>query len=101
MLNAYLPVERQCSVRETLLRTDLRRAIWRALALGCHTREEIARVIGYANRTVGNAIPPMLDDLLRLDPGLRAGQRPINELISYATRNWEFFLDESVRAVNG
>lgn len=97
VLNSYLPAAGDAAVSKTLLRDECHRAIWRALSLGFHTREEIASVTGYARRTIGNAIPVMLRDLTQVDPGLRPGQRPINELVSYATRNWEFFLDESVR----
>lgn len=97
VLNSYLPVTGDAAVGKTLLREECHRSIWRALALGCHTREEIAKVTGYARRTIGNSIPLMLRDLMQMDPGLRPGQRPINELVSYASRNWEFFLDESVR----
>ena len=101
VFNAYLPVAGDCSVGDTLLGEDCQRAIWRAIALGCHTREEIASVTGYARRTIGNTTHLMLQDLMLVDPGLTPGQRPINELISFASRNWEFFLDESVKEIYG
>ncbi|CRK59280.1 hypothetical protein [Alloactinosynnema sp. L-07] len=52
---------------------------------------------GYASRTVGNTLPDMLHNLTIMDAGMRTSRRPINQLVSYASRNWEFFLDESVR----
>lgn len=97
VLNSYLPDIGDVSVSQTLLHDECHRAIWRALSLGYHTRQEIAGVTGYAPRTVGNAIPQMFAEVSQLDVGLRSGSRPINELITYSSRNWEFFLDESVR----
>lgn len=55
---------------------------------------------GYAERSVGNVTREMLDGLVELDPGLRPGKRPLPELVSFASRNWEFFLDEAVRTVH-
>jgi len=98
VLNAYLPGDGAPTIAETLLRDERRRAIWQALALGHHSREDIARVTGYAQRTVGNAVGGMLDDLRRLDPGLRPGARPLTELVGFASRHWEFLLDDAVRA---
>lgn len=100
VLNPYLPGPDSPTISATLLRDERSRSIWRALALGHHTREEIAEVTGYAERSVGNATRAMLDALVELDPGLRPGRRPLLELVSFASRNWEFFLDEAVRAVH-
>lgn len=98
VLNSYLPAPGSPTISETVLRDELSRAIWRALALGHHTREEIAAVTGYAKKTIGNATAgPVHDRLRMLDPGLPAGGRPLPELVFYAGRNWEFFLDEAVR----
>lgn len=38
----------------------------------------------------------MLEDLRRLDPGLRHGTRPLTELVGFASRNWEFLLDDAL-----
>lgn len=100
VLNSYLPVPGSPSIADTLLRDDRSRSIWRALAAGHTTREEIARVTGYAARSIGNSTRAMLDELVRLDPGLRPGSRPLHDLVGFASRNWEFFLDEAVRAVH-
>jgi hypothetical protein len=48
---------------------------------------------------VGNLIPAMFDDLSMLDHGLRRSGSPMNDIISYASRNWEFFLDDTVRSL--
>ncbi|WP_157368104.1 response regulator [Alloactinosynnema sp. L-07] len=97
VLNSYLPVAGSTHVSRLLLRDERHRAIWRAVALGYHTRDDIASVTGYASRTVGNTLPDMLHNLTIMDAGMRTSRRPINQLVSYASRNWEFFLDESVR----
>ena len=98
VLNSYLPGPHDPTISATLLRDESKRAIWRALALGLHSRTEIAAVTGYSERTIGNSIPRMLDDLTELDPGLRPSRSPLSELVSYASRNWEFFLDQAVTA---
>lgn len=98
LLNPYLPADDSVPLRRTILREDSRRAIWRAMALGYHSRKEVSRVTGYSERHVGNMIPLMVsEDLQLLDPGLRPGKSPLNELIQYAARNWEFLLDDTVR----
>lgn len=98
VLNSYLPAAGGRKISQTLLREESRRAIWRALSLGAHTRAEIAALTGYSERTIGNLIPRMLEDLVELDPGLRPGRSPLGEVAAYASRNWEFFLDDAVRA---
>lgn len=58
---------------------------------------EIAKITGYSSQTVGNLIPEMLKDLLAFDPGIVEPGKPLGEIVRYASRNWEFFLDEAVR----
>jgi len=99
VLNAYLPATGHRRIGDTLLREESKRAIWRALSLGAHTRAEISAVTGYSERTIGNLVPRMLDDLVEFDPGFRPGRSPLGEVASYASRNWEFFLDDAVRAI--
>jgi len=97
ILNSYLPAANSPTVRDTILREPRKRAIWRALALGARSRNEVSDLTGYSNRTVGNLIPAMLDDLIEFDPGITQNSPPMVQLISYASRNWEFFLDEVIR----
>jgi DNA-binding NarL/FixJ family response regulator len=97
VLNSYLPAANSPTVRETILRESSKRAIWRAVALGARTRGEISDITGYSNRTIGNLVPAMLDDLIVFDPGISRNSPPMAQLISYASRNWEFFLDEMIR----
>jgi DNA-binding NarL/FixJ family response regulator len=97
VLNSYLPAANSPTIRETILRESRKRAVWRALALGARTRGEISDITGYSNRTIGNLIPAMFDDLIEFDPGISRNSAPMAQLISYASRNWEFFLDEVIR----
>ena len=99
VLNSYLPADGAPKISENILKEQSKRAIWRALALGARTRGQISEITGYSTRTVGNLIPSMSDDLMMLDAGLRRGEAPMSEVISYASRNWEFFLDDTLRAM--
>ncbi|MFI7702606.1 hypothetical protein [Nonomuraea sp. NPDC049480] len=100
VLNPYLPAERGRRASEILLQDDCKRAIWRAIAIGAHTRTDIGRLAGYSERTVGNRIPEMYRDLLEFDVGLSTNSRaPLLELVRYVEGNWEFFLDDAVRAM--
>jgi DNA-binding NarL/FixJ family response regulator len=98
VLNSYLPAPGTPKISETILRGDSKRAIWRAIALGAHTRERVSEITGYRSRTVGNLTPQMYTDLTLLDPGLGDSKVPLTDLVSYASKNWEFLLDDTVRA---
>lgn len=98
VLNPYLPSGRGRTAGQILLGDECKRAIWRAIALGAHTRSEIGRATGYAPRTVGGRIPEMYQDLLEFDMGLPGRKTPLLEVVRYAATNWHFFLDEAVRA---
>ena len=98
VLNPYLPAANSPTICETILREPIHRTIWRAMALGARTRSEISEITRYRKKTIGNRIPEMLDELVQLDPGVRRGSAPMTQLSSYASRNWEFFLDEVIRA---
>ena len=97
VLSPYLPYRRKQTISSTLFRESARRAIWAAVALGAHTRSEISDVTGYSTRTIGGHIPGMVDDLVVLDQGITPGARPINEIVRYASQNWEFFLDDALK----
>jgi DNA-binding NarL/FixJ family response regulator len=99
VLNSYLPADGDPTVSATILKDPAKRAVWRALALGARTRGQVSEITGYSARTVGNLIPAMFDDLSMLDHGLRHSGSPMNDIISYASRNWEFFLDDTVRSL--
>jgi DNA-binding NarL/FixJ family response regulator len=99
VLNSYLPADGAPTISGTILHDPARRSIWRALALGARTRGQVSDITGYSPRHVGNLIPEMFNDLSTLDAGLRSSGSPMNEVISYASRNWEFFLDDTVRAL--
>ncbi len=98
VLNPYLPSGRGRRASEILLADECKRSIWRAIALGAHTRADIGRVSGYSPRTVGRHIPEMYQDLLEFDRGLAGKRTPLLEVVRYVAGNWHFFLDEAVRA---
>lgn len=98
VLNPYLPSENARSTSRILLQDEGKRAIWRAVALGAHTREEIGRLAGYSPRTVGRLIPEMYAALMEFDIGLVESRTPFVDLVRYVAGNWQFFLDEAVRA---
>lgn len=99
VLNPYLPTDSTRWASRILLRDSCKRAIWRAIAIGAATRPEIARIAGYAPRTIGNRIPEMYQDLLEFDAGLLSSNTPLLEVVRYADRNREFFLDDAVRVM--
>jgi len=99
VLNSYLPADGVPTISDTILRDQSKRSIWRALALGARTRGQISEITGYSTRTVGNLIPAMSDDLATLDSGLGRRDAPMAEIVSYASRNWEFFLDDTLRTM--
>jgi DNA-binding NarL/FixJ family response regulator len=98
VLNVYLPTGRARRLSEILLREPQHRAIWRAIALGAHSRREIAQRTHYSVGAVGNGIPAMYDELLEFDQGMARAGPPLSELIGFAAMNWQFFLDDAVRA---
>lgn len=96
VLNSYLPTAGSPAISATILRGPLKRAVWLALALGARTRSEISDITGYSKRTIGNLMSAMLDDLIKLDPGVSSSPAPMAQLLTYAGRNREFFLDEVI-----
>jgi DNA-binding NarL/FixJ family response regulator len=105
-LAAYLPSPKAVPLRRTLFREPAqKRAIWRALAVGARTREEVADLLGISALYIRNLISPMYEDLRSLNTGLRAGvpetesRAKFVELTMFASRNREFFLDEAVCAL--
>jgi DNA-binding NarL/FixJ family response regulator len=98
ILNSYLPAPGTPKISETVLRDESKRAIWRAIALGAHTRDRVSEMTGYRPRTVGNLIPQMFSDLRLLDAGMGESEAPMADVVSYASKNWEFFLDDTLRA---
>jgi DNA-binding NarL/FixJ family response regulator len=105
VLRSFLPPHGAPSLALTLFsEPESKRAVWRALALGAHSRDEVEDLTAIAAKTVGNLTSRMFDDLAALDPGTEhpgrfRGRSKFNELIRYASGNRAFFLDDAVRAV--
>lgn len=100
ILKAYLSSDRPL-LKKTILREQQRRAVWRSLAFGYHSRPEISRATHYSQGHIGNLVSKIYsEDLTLLDPGLPEKSRsPLNDLVRYAAQNWEFLLDDTVRAL--
>jgi DNA-binding NarL/FixJ family response regulator len=98
VLNSYLPTGHARRLSQILFSEPPHSRIWRAISLGAHSRREIAQRTHYSTRTVGNCIPAMYHDLLELDQGMTGGRTPLPEVIRFAATNWEFLLDDAVRA---
>ncbi|MDQ3576287.1 MAG: hypothetical protein M3443_01495 [Actinomycetota bacterium] len=96
-LRSYIPKAHGRKLRETILSQHTKLSIWRSLALGQYQHTVIARLLGVRATTVRASISEMRSQLLQLDPGRVADNSPTSELIGYATANWEFFLDDTVR----
>jgi DNA-binding NarL/FixJ family response regulator len=97
VLNPYLPTGQVRRASDILLQDECKRAIWRAIAIGAHTRADIGRLTSYSARTIGNRIPEMYQDLQEFDPGIPKSKTPLIEVVRYVANNWQFFLDDAVR----
>lgn len=90
VVDAYLKPDHARAISDTIFKEPNHRAVWRAVALGASTRNEIADITGYSNKTIGNLIPELLDRLVELDFGLVRPGRPLHEIVRYASRNGSF-----------
>jgi CheY-like chemotaxis protein len=98
VLNSFLPADGAPRLRDTILKGEIKRAIWRAFALGAPSRNQVQDLTGYSSRTIGNDMREMLNDLIALDPGIRnLGRAPMHQVSTFAQNNWQFFLDNAVR----
>jgi DNA-binding NarL/FixJ family response regulator len=97
VLNMYFPPPFSKPLRKTILASSSKLAIWRAMALGLHQHKAIAKTANVDAATVRKGMDDMRSKLLEFDPGCAADGSPSAELIRYASQNWEFFLDDTVR----
>ncbi|MBL7490363.1 hypothetical protein I6A60_11400 [Frankia sp. AgB1.9] len=96
LLDPYLPPTGQRPLRELLFGKQLWRGVWRALAIGARSHQEIADLVNYSVKSNRNEVRYMTDALVELNPGM-AGQRARSDaLVGYAEAHWEFFLDDTV-----
>lgn len=84
-------------LRETILSQPKKLGIWRTIALGQHRHWVIARTLGMNAKAVRVSMGEMRRRLLELDPGLDVSNNPSTEVVRYASQNWEFLLDDTVR----
>ena len=99
LLHLHLSSPLSRPLRETLLGSSTKLNVWRAMALGLHQHKDIAKVVGIESSTVRNGMEDMRNKLLELDPTSSIEGSPSSELIRYASQNWEFFLDDTVRVM--
>lgn len=88
-------------LRETLLVSKPKLAVWRAMALGMRQHRDIAKAIGVKPETVNKGMNAMKDQLLSLDRTYPSDGSPSGIVISFAAENWEFLLDDTVRKMCG
>lgn len=96
VLAPCLPARTDHSIGDTIMREPSRRPVWRALAAGMRSVEQISAETRYSKKTIRNMTSAMADDLSALDPGLRKDSRHLPQLAIYAARHREFFLDQVV-----
>lgn len=99
MLRMYFPPPFSKPLHKTILASSKKLAIWRAMALGQHQHKAIAKTANVESSTVRKGMDEMRSRLLQFDPGCVAEGSPSAELIRYASQNWEFFLDDTVREI--
>ncbi|MEU0884072.1 response regulator [Lentzea sp. NPDC005914] len=99
VLRMHLPPRSSPSLRDTFLHSETRRASWRAMALGLHDHSRIAKAVGIASGTVRRRVEDMRSRLVAFDPGCSPEGPPTPELVRYASQNWQFFLDDTVREI--
>jgi DNA-binding NarL/FixJ family response regulator len=99
LLETYLPRDEMPLLRDTFFGRDIWRGIWRALALGAHRHDQIGTMLSYSPKTIRNVMSEMAHRLSELDPGIDPNGDPSTVLSTYAARNWQFFLDDTVLRV--
>ena len=99
LLRMHLPTRSTPTLRETFFSAESRRAMWRAMALGLHDHARIGRAVGITAGRVRRNVEEMRRKLVAFDPGCSDQGPPTAELVRYASQNWEFFLDDTVRKV--
>lgn len=97
VLRMHFPPLRSPSLRETFFASSSKLAVWRAMALGLHDHTAIARTVGVSAGTVRRGMDDMRTKLVAFDPGCTLDGPPTPQLVRYASQNWQFFLDDTVR----
>jgi DNA-binding NarL/FixJ family response regulator len=99
VLRMHLPPKYSPSLRETFFYSTTRLAVWRAMALGVHDHSRIAKLVGVTAGTIRRGVEDMRARLVAFDPGCSLDGPPTAELVRYASQNWQFFLDDTVRTI--
>lgn len=96
-LSYYVPNVHGRPLRETILSQPRKLALWRATALGEHQHGALAKMTGMSAKAVRTSMGEMRARLAELDPGVGTDNAPSSDVVRFAGRNWEFFLDDTVR----
>jgi DNA-binding NarL/FixJ family response regulator len=97
LLRMYLPPRSAPSMDEAFFYSSTKLAIWRAMALGLHDHKKIGNAAGVKADTVKKSVDEMRRNLVAYDPGCSEDGKPTMELARYASQNWQFFLDHTIR----
>ncbi|WP_306210613.1 hypothetical protein [Actinoplanes sp. RD1] len=99
LLRTHLPPRSAPTLRDTFFSSSSRRAMWRAMALGLHDHSRIGQAVGVSSGAVRRSVEDMRSRLVTFDPGCSGDGPPTAELVRYASQNWEFFLDDTIRQI--
>ncbi|MGI5238559.1 hypothetical protein [Dactylosporangium sp. CA-139066] len=99
LLRMHLPPRSAPTLRETFFSSRSRLSMWRAMAVGLHDHSRIGHAAGVKSGTVRRSVEEMRTKLVEFDPGCSRDGPPTPELVRYASQNWEFFLDDTVREI--
>ncbi|KOV90126.1 response regulator [Nocardia sp. NRRL S-836] len=97
LLRMYFPPPSAPTLAETFFTSSTRLAVWRAIALGVHEHAAIGAVVGVTAGTVRSGMDALRSRLVAFDPGCSPDGSPSAEVLRYASQNWQFFLDDTVR----
>ncbi|GLW91712.1 response regulator [Actinokineospora globicatena] len=97
VLRMYFPPANAPTLAETFFTSSTRLAVWRAMALGVHEHAAIGKIVGVTAGTVRRGMDAIRAKLVAFDPGCTEDGPPTAEVVRYASQNWQFFLDDTVR----
>ncbi|MEU6156570.1 response regulator [Actinosynnema sp. NPDC047251] len=97
VLGMYFPLPSSPTLGETFFTSSTRLAVWRAMALGVHEHTAIGKIAGVTAGTIRRGMDGLRARLVAFDPGCTLDGPPTAEVVRYASQNWQFFLDDTVR----
>ncbi len=95
----YFPPDPLRPTADLLFEGDGWPLFWRGLALGARSHQELGKWTYYSPKTIRNEMGKMVQELYNIDPGIDPRRTPTTVAQQFASRNWEFFVDDSVAAL--